>query len=84
MDSKRTKPKRYKNYFIVGEAIAASILKGWRYRGIIYSKSRKELKKCEIRQATVWDKRSAYYYGLRMCRYWIDNRPTELERLLKR
>ena len=49
MDIKRTKPKRYKNYFIVGEAIAAPILKGWRYRGIIYSKSRKELKKCEIK-----------------------------------
>ena len=35
MDIKRTKPKLYKNYFIVGEAIAAPILKGWRFRGII-------------------------------------------------
>ena len=58
MDIKRTKPKLYKNYFIVGEAIASPILKRWRSRGIIYSKSRKELKKCELKQATVWHKRS--------------------------
>ena len=84
MNIKRTKPRFYKNYFIVGEAIEAPILKGWRLRGIIYTKSRKELKKLNLRQAKVGDKRSAYYYALRMCRYWIDNRQTELERLLKR
>lgn len=33
MKIERTKPKLYKNYFIVGEAIAAPILKGWRFRG---------------------------------------------------
>jgi hypothetical protein len=84
MNIKRTKPKLYKNYFIVGEAIAAPILKGWRFRGIIYTKSRKKLKRLELKQATVWQKRSAYYYALRMCRYWIDNRQTDLERLRKR
>src|SRR5215204_3421077 len=84
MKIERTKPKLYKNYFIVGEAIEAPILKGWRFRGIIYSKSRKELKKLESKHAMVSDKRSAYYYALRRCRYWIDNRQTELERLRKR
>lgn len=84
MNIKRIKPRLYKNYIIVAEAIEAPRLKGWRVRGIIYNKLRKELKKCELKQATVWHKRSAFYYGLRMCRYWIDNRPTELERLLKR
>jgi hypothetical protein len=84
MNIKRTKPRLYKNYFIVGEAIEAPILKGWKYRGIIYTKSRKELKKLHLRKATVWDKRSAYYYALTMCRYWIDNRQTELEGLRKR
>lgn len=53
-------------------------------RGIIYTTSRKELKKLNLRQATVRDKKTAYYYALRMCRYWIDNRQTELERLLER
>ena len=53
MNIKRTKPRFYKNYFIVGEAIEAPILKGWRLRGIIYTKSRKELKKLNLRQATV-------------------------------
>jgi hypothetical protein len=84
MKIERTKPKLYKNYFIVGEAIEAPILKGWRFRGIIYSKSRKELKKLELKQATVWHKKSAYYYALRMCRYWIDNRQNALERLRQR
>jgi hypothetical protein len=84
MKIKRTKPKLYKNYFIVGEAIEAPILKGWRFRGIIYSKSRKELKKLELKQAMVSHKRSAYYYALRMCRYWIDNCQSELESLRKR
>src|SRR5262245_13545251 len=84
MKIERTNPKLYKNYFIVGEAIEAPILKGWRFRGIIYSKSRKKLKKLELKQSTVWHKKSAYYYALRMCRYWIDNRQTELEKLRKR
>ena len=78
MNIKRTKPKLYKNYFIVGEAIAAPILKGWRFRGIIYTKSRKEMKRLELKQGTVWQKRSAYYYALRMCRYLLDNRQTEM------
>ena len=84
MNIKRTKRRLYKNYLIVGEAIEAPILKGWRYRGVIYTKSRKELKKLELTKATIWHKRSAYHYALRMCRYWIDNRQTELERLRKR
>lgn len=60
MNIKRTKPRFYKNYFI-GEAIEAPILKGWRLRGIICTKSRKELKKLNLRQATVRDKKIAYY-----------------------
>jgi hypothetical protein len=83
MKIERTKPKPYRNYLIVGEAIEAPRLYGWRFRGIVYNKSRKELKKLKIKQATVWQKRSAHYYALRMCRYWIDNRQIELERLLK-
>jgi hypothetical protein len=83
MNIKRTKPRFYKNYFIVGEAIEAPILKGWRLRGIIYTKSRKELKQLELKQATFWHKRIAQYYAVRMCRYWIDNYRSELERLLK-
>lgn len=84
MKIEATKPKLYKNYLIVAEAIETPRLKGWRFRGIIYTKSRNKLKKLELRQATVWHKRSAYYYALRMCRYWIDNCQTELDRLAKR
>jgi hypothetical protein len=61
MNIKRTKPRFYKNYFIVGEAIEAPILKGWSLRGIIYTKSRKELKKLTLRQATVREKKTAHY-----------------------
>jgi hypothetical protein len=84
MKIEATKRKLYKNYLIEAEAIEAPRLRGWRFRGIVYSRSRKELKKLEFRQGMVRDKKTGCYYALRMCRYWIDNRQTELERLLKR
>jgi hypothetical protein len=84
MRIEETRPRRYKNYIIVGVAIEAPRLKAWKLRGIVYSNSRKELKRLELKQASFWHKRSAHYHALRMCRYWIDNRQTELEKLRKR
>ena len=78
-----TKPRHYKNYIIVGVAIEAPRVKAWKLRGIVYSKSRKELKRLEVKQASFWHKRSAHYYALRMCRYWVDTYGSELDRLLK-
>jgi len=48
-----TMPELYKNYMIVGVAIETPKLKGWRLRGIIYSKSGKELKQLELKQARI-------------------------------
>ena len=42
-----TMPEIYKNYMIVGVAIKAPRLKGWKLKGIIYSKSGKELKQLD-------------------------------------
>jgi hypothetical protein len=67
-----TMPKLYKNYIIVGVAIEAPRLKGWRLKGIIYSKSGKELKQLELNQATFSDKITAQSCASRMCRYWLD------------
>jgi len=78
-----TMPQLYKNYMIVGVAIEAPRLKGWRLKGIIYSKSGKELKQLELNQATFSDKITAQSGALRMCRYWLDTYEAELERLLK-
>ena len=78
-----TTPQLYKNYMIVGVAIEAPRLKGWRLKGIIYSKSGKELKQLELNQATFSDKITAQSGALRMCRYWLDTYGAELERLLK-
>ena len=54
-----TMPELYKNYMIVGVAIETPKLKGWRLKGIIYSKSGKELKQLEPKQGTVSDKITA-------------------------
>ena len=78
-----TMPELYKNYMIVGVAIEAPRLKGWRLKGIIYSKSGKELKQLEPKQSTVPDKETAQYYALKGCRYWIDIYGSELLPLLK-
>jgi hypothetical protein len=78
-----TMPELYKNYMIVGVAIETPKLKGWRLRGIIYSKSGKELKQLELKQATFSDKITAQSDALRMCRYWIDIYGSELGQLLK-
>ena len=78
-----TMPKLYKKYMIVGVAIEATRLKGWRLKGIIYSKSGKELKQLELKQATFPDKTTAQSGALRMCRYWLDTYGSELERLIK-
>ena len=78
-----TMPELYKNYMIVGVAIEAPRLKGWRLKGIIYSKSGKELKKLELKQATFRDKITAQSDALRMCRYWIDVYGSEFDKLLK-
>jgi hypothetical protein len=78
-----TMPKLYRNYMIVGEAIEAPRLRGWKLKGIIYSKSGKELKQMELKQSTFQDKKSAHYYALKGCRYWVDHYGVELERLLK-
>jgi hypothetical protein len=83
MKIETTRPKRHKNYFMVGVAIEAPRLKAWKFKAMIYTNLGKELKQLESRQATCWDKKSAQYYGLQMCRYWIDNYPAKLERLLK-
>ena len=39
-------------YMIIGVAIETPKLKGWRLKGIIYSKSGNELKQLELKQAT--------------------------------
>lgn len=78
-----TMPRLFQNYMIVGVAIEAPRLKGWRLKGIIYSKSGKELKQLELNQATFSDKITAQSGALRMCRYWLDTYGAELERLLK-
>ena len=76
-------PELYKNYMIVGVAIETPKLKGWRLKGIIYSKSGKELKQLELKQATFSDKITAQSDALRMCRYWVDTYGSEFYRLLK-
>ena len=78
-----TMPKLYRNYMIVGVAIEAPRLKGWRLKGIIYSKSGKELKQLELKHSTFSDKITAQYDALRMCRYWIDIYGSEFGPLLK-
>ena len=77
-----TMPKLYKNCMIVGVAIEAPRLKGWKLKGIIYSKSGKELKQLEQKQSTFPNKKSAHY-ALRGCRYWIDIYGSEFDQLLK-
>jgi len=78
-----TMPERYKNYMIVGVAIEVPSLKRWRLKGIIYSKSGKELKQLELKHTTLPDKMTAQWDALQMCRYWIDIYGTELEPFLK-
>ena len=78
-----TMPQIYKNYMIVGIAIEAPRLKGWRLRGIVYNKSGKELKQMEQKQSTFPNKESAQYYALKGCRYWIDIYGSEFDQLLK-
>ena len=78
-----TMPKPYKNYMIVGVAIETPRLKRWKLKGIIYSKSGKELKQLEPKQSTVPDKQTAHYYALEGCRYWIDIYGSEFNQLLK-
>ena len=60
-----TMPKLYKHYMIVGVAIEAPRLKRWKLKGIIYSKSGKELKQMQPKQSTVPDKKTAHYYALK-------------------
>jgi hypothetical protein len=80
-----TKPKCYKSCFIVGVVIEAPRLYGWRAQGIIYALSGQELKRVNyLRHSVFTYKKYAKDAGLRMCRYWIDNRQTELKRLRKR
>jgi len=78
-----TMPQLYENYMIVGVAIEAPRLKGWKLKGIIYSKSGKELKQMELKQATFSDKVTAQSDALKMCRYWIDIYGSEFDQLLK-
>ena len=78
-----TMPKLYKNCMIVGVAIEAPRLKGWKLKGIIYSKSGRQLKQLEPKQGTVSDKITAQSDALRMCRYWIDIYGSEFDQLLK-
>ena len=78
-----TMPELYKNYMIVGVAIEAPRLKGWKLKGIIYNKSGKKLKQLEVKQSTFSDKKSAHHYALKGCRYWIDIYGTEFDQLLK-
>ena len=78
-----TMPKLYKNCMIVGVAIEAPRLKGWKLKGIIYSKSGRQLKQLEVKQSTFPDKESAHYYTLKGCRYGIDIYGSELLPLLK-
>ena len=78
-----TMPEPYKHFMIVGVAIEAPRLNRWKWKGIIYSKSGKELKQLEPKQSTVPDKQTAHYYALTGCRYWIDIYGSEFEQLLK-
>jgi len=67
MRIEETKPRHYKNYIIVGVAIEAPRLKAWKLRGIVYSKSRKELKRLEVKQASFWHKRESPTITLYEC-----------------
>ena len=78
-----TMPKLYKNCMIVGVAIEAPRLRGWKLKGLIYSKSGKLVKQMELKQSTFSDKITAQSDALRMCRYWIDIYGSELGPLLK-
>jgi hypothetical protein len=78
-----TMPEPYKNYMIVGVAIEVPSLKRWKLKGIIYSKSGKELKQLELKHTTLPDKLTAQWDALQMCRYWVDIYGTELEPFLK-
>ena len=78
-----TMPKLYRNYMIVGVAIEAPRLRGWKLKGLIYSKSGKLVKQMELKQSTFSDKITAQSDALRMCRYWIDIYGSELGQLLK-
>jgi hypothetical protein len=78
-----TMPEVYKNYMIVGVAIEVPSLKRWRLKGIIYSKSGKELKQLELKHATLPDKMTAQWDALQMCRYWLDTYGSELAHLVK-
>ena len=85
MKIETTKPKLYKNCFIVGVAIEAPRLYGWRAGGIIYDLSGRELKRVNsLRHSVFGYKRYAKKAGLGMCRYWIDNHPCKLDQLIKR
>lgn len=85
MKIETTKPKLYKNCFIVGVAIEAPRLYGWRAGGIIYDLSGRELKRVNsLRHSVLGYKRYAKKAGLGMCRYWIDNHPCKLDQLIKR
>ena len=78
-----TMPELYNNYMVVGVAIEVPSLKRWRLKGIIYSKSGKELKQLELKHATLPDKMEAQFAALQMCRYWLDTYGSELAHLLK-
>jgi hypothetical protein len=54
-----TMPKLYRNYMIVGVAIEAPRLRGWKLKGLIYSKSGKLVKQMELKQSTFSDKITA-------------------------
>ena len=78
-----TMPKLYKNCMIVGVAIEAPRLRGWKLKGLIYSKSGKLVKQMELKQSTFSDKIMAQSDALGMCRYWIDIYGSEFDQLLK-
>jgi hypothetical protein len=78
-----TMPELYKNYMIAGVAIEVRSLKRWRLKGIIYSKSGKELKQLELKNTTLPDKMTAQLDALQMCRYWLDIYGSELAPFLK-
>lgn len=78
-----TMPKLYKGYLIVGVAVEAPRLKAWKLRAIILSISGRQLIQLEQKQLSFWDKRTAQYYALRICHYYIDKYGSELDRSLK-
>jgi len=85
MKIETTKPKLYRNCFIVGVAIEAPRLYGWRARAIVYDLSGRELKRLNrLRHSVFREMRDAQDAGLKMCRYWIDSHPCKLEQLIKR